>query len=121
VRWIGQLDTGTGNKKDQAANYTFHIWADDGCRLYIDGKQLIDSWVPTWEKDPKSHRKATVKLNPGKHKIVIEYFQGESLKKKDKDPIKLYWSCPERKIPEQIIPASHFSHTLEDFKIEPKK
>ncbi len=119
VRWQGTLDTSVGKRPDKEAEYQFHIWADDGCRLYIDGKLIIDSWRDAWEADEASHRRAKVTLSPGKHKIVLEYFQGQSLAKDDRDPMKLYWSCPARKIPEQIIPASHFSHTVEDFTPNP--
>jgi hypothetical protein len=45
---------------------------------------------------------------------VVEYFQGQSLKGDDKDPMKLYWKCKERKIPLQIVPASHLYHTRKD-------
>jgi len=114
VRWKGTITTKAKAHQDMEAEYTFHIWADDGCRLIIDGKTIIDSWIPAWEMAPESHRKAMVKLTPGEHSIVVEYFQGPSLKKKDHDPIKVYWECPARKIPKQIIPASHFSHSAED-------
>ncbi len=114
VRWKGTLDTAANSKSDKPAKYRFHVWADDGCRLYLDGKLLIDSWKPMWEGDPKSHRYAEITLSPGKHKIVIEYFQGESLKKEDKDPIKLYWKSDARGGKDHIIPAANFSHTVED-------
>ncbi len=119
VRWQGYLSTSVGNKPDKTAKYTFHVWADDGCRLYLDGKLIIDSWSPAWEADAKSHRYAEVTLTPGRHKIVLEYFQGESLRKNDKDPIKLYWQCPARNINEHIIPAANFSHTVEDLVAKP--
>jgi hypothetical protein len=114
VRWKGVLTTSKTPEKDVEAEYTFHIWADDGCRLIIDGKTVINSWIPAWEKAPESHRKAKVTLKPGAHQIVIEYFQGPSLKKKDHDPIKVYWECPAQKMKKSIIPASHFSHSAAD-------
>jgi len=131
VRWQGTLDTHPGHPKgqddpDASVAYTFSLWADDGCRLRIDGTTAIDDWRACAEDDPQAVRKAEVKLKPGKHTIVVEYFQGQSLRKKDRDPIKLYWACPERKLPQQIVPASHFSHTRDDLapaagRLDPKK
>lgn len=120
VRWVGYLDTAPGHSgKDDGGEheYTFEIFADDGCRLFIDGKIIIDDWQACWEKTPQAVRKSVpVKLSSGKHRIVVEYFQGQSLKKWDRDPMKLYWSCVSRHIPRQIVPASHFSHTESDKK-----
>jgi hypothetical protein len=119
VRWLGSLEThvGKGPRESEASTYTFEIWADDGCRLVIDGRTVIDSWVPCSENSPDSLRTATVRLSPGKHSIKIEYFQGISLARADKDPIKVYWRCPERRIPRQTIPAAHFSHTPDDLQV----
>lgn len=115
VRWQGYLDTLPGHAKpDEPATYKFHLWADDGCRLLLDGKVVVDSWQPTWHAAPESHRYAEVELTPGRHRIVVEYFQGQSLPKQDRDPLKLYWECAARQLPEQIIPASHFTHTAAD-------
>jgi hypothetical protein len=120
VRWQGKLIVGTpasadnGKDKKEMVDVEFEMWADDGCRLIIDGETLIDSWIPCWEKSPESHRVAKAKLLTGKHDIVIEYFQGESLKHDDKDPIKLYWKCEALNIPAQVIPASHFEHSKLD-------
>ncbi len=114
VRWQGYLDIPAGPRRWKKTAYRFHIWADDGCRLYLDGKLVIDSWRPAWEGGAEAHRYANVKLTPGKHKIVLEYFQGQSLEKHDRDPIKLYWKCRKRRVPGQIIPASRFYHKLED-------
>jgi hypothetical protein len=113
VRWQGILDTHPRTSgKPGAAEYEFEFWADDGCRLFINGKKLIDSWIPCSEDSPQARRKVKVVLEPGEHEIVVEYFQGQSLKGGDRDPAKLYWSCPARKIPRQIVPAAHFSHTV---------
>jgi len=128
VRWVGSVDLAPGNSEAKGAKakakavtvpaegveVKFEFWADDGARLFIDGEKLIDDWRACSEADADSHRTATVKLGPGPHKIVVEYFQGESLQKDDKDPAKLSWSCEALKIPKQIIPAAHFSHTDAD-------
>ncbi|UCE07259.1 MAG: glycoside hydrolase family 3 C-terminal domain-containing protein, partial [bacterium] len=45
---------------------------DDGARLYVDGKLLIDDWIEHGEK-PIS---AAVELKPGKeYEVVFEYFE----------------------------------------------
>ena len=116
VRWKGLIEIPKG---EGAVNVTFEIWADDGCRLFIDGEKVIDDWKDVDEDATDSHRTATVSLTGGKHKIVVEYFQGESLREDDRDPAKLYWSIPERHVPKQIVPASAFSYTLDDLFPDP--
>lgn len=119
VRWEGWLDVPSPEKQKASdinnVQVNFYIWADDGCRLRIDGKIVIDSWSAAWEKDLESHRMGSLQLTPGKHRIVVEYFQGPSLKRDDHDPMKLYWEIPACKIKKQLIPASHFSHDLENY------
>jgi hypothetical protein len=87
---------------------------DDGARLFVDGRKLIDDWVPKPETSPESRRIVKVRLGEGAHRIAIEYFQGESLRKRDHDPAKFYWSCPTLKIRRSIVPASHLFHTSAD-------
>jgi hypothetical protein len=131
VRWVGYVKLEAGlddvkgkDKKDAAplgtepVEVTFELWMDDGARLFVDGQKLIDDWRACAETEADSHRKATVKLAPGPHRIVVEYFQGESLKAQDHDPAKLYWECPALGIKRKIISAAHFYHTdkdLEDY------
>ena len=114
VRWQGCLNTSPAGGADREASYTFSVWADDGCRLFIDDQKVIDDWRACAEDDPAGVRKAAVTLQPGMHRIVIEYFQGQSLMKRDRDPVKLYWECKERNIPRQILPAAHLSHSDAD-------
>ena len=118
IRWVGYINvqpgaTGEVNpaEPDAPVEVAFEFWADDGARLFIDGQKLIDDWRACWEKTPESHRRATVSLTPGYHRIVVEYFQGQSLERNDHDPAKLYWTLHGHK---QIIPAAHFFHTEED-------
>lgn len=118
IRWVGYINVqpgATGEKKPEDSNapvdVTFELWMDDGARLFIDGSKLIDDWRACWEKTPESHRRATVTLTPGYHRIVVEYFQGQSLEKDDHDPAKLYWTMGGK---QQIVPASHLFHCDED-------
>jgi len=116
VRWLGYLDTAVAGVPDREAEYTFRLWADDGCRLYIEGQELISDWRACCEKAPSSWRQATVTLSPGKHKISVEYFQGQSLVEGDRDPVKLFWRCPTRGIPLQIVPDTNLFFTEDDLK-----
>lgn len=51
---------------------TFIIYSDDGFRLVIDGKKIME-----FTKDrPFSKSQTTLTLQPGKHHIHIKYFQG---------------------------------------------
>jgi len=114
IRWVGyiNIDPGeSGPKATDPVEVGFELWMDDGARLFIDGSKLIDDWKACWEKDPASHRRAAVTLTPGYHRIVVEYFQGQSLEKDDKDPAKLYWTMDGK---QQIVPASHLFYTDED-------
>lgn len=57
---------------DAPGEYRFFLTSDDGSRLYIDGKKVIDNdgvHAPE-EKEGK------VKLKQGAHDIHIQYFQG---------------------------------------------
>lgn len=103
-----------GARTDGRAEYVFEIHADDGCRLYIDGKVLIDDWVACWEKSPLSMRRSPpVLLSEGMHEIVVEYFQGQSLDEGDSDPMRLYWACPQRNLPRQLVRPAHFFHAAQ--------
>lgn len=53
-------------------NYTFSLLSDDGAKLIIDGKVIIDNdgVHPPWEKT------GTVYLKRGIHEIEVPYFQG---------------------------------------------
>ena len=118
VRWKGYIDTTVAGKPDQEASYTFRIFADDGCRLYIDGTAVIDDWRARSEETPEAWRAASVTLTPGKHAVVIEYFQGQSLAVQDHDPMKLYWECTDRGIARQIVPVANFFFKEEDLEAD---
>lgn len=110
VRWVGYIDVpGDGENV-----FLLELWADDGCRLQIDDQVLINSWYACPENIDASHRTATASLTPGKHRIVIEYFQGQSLEAQDSDPIKLYWACTALNIAKQVVPEARLLHKAED-------
>ena len=50
--------------------YRFTTYTDDGVRLWIDGKLVVDSWRPM-----RGYRSATVRLAEGNHDIRMEYYE----------------------------------------------
>jgi len=67
VRWEGQIEA------DYSETHTFYTATDDGVRLWVDGRLLIDHW----EKDHKgTGHSAAIALQAGvKYAIVMEYFE----------------------------------------------
>jgi len=89
VRWSGKLDP------PRSGTYTFHTLSDDGIRLWIDGKSVINNWSGYGRQE----REGKVKLTAGrKVDIRLEYFDSSGAA-----AAKLSWSGPigER----QIIPT----------------
>ncbi len=67
ARWTGQLIApGSGI-------YEIGVMSDNGCRLYLDGKLIIDSWIVD---NASSLRSVYYKLEKGKHyDIRVEFFE----------------------------------------------
>ncbi len=67
IRWTGRIHIPKDGK------YTFFLESDDGSRLYIDGKQIIDhnGLHAMEEKDGEAE------LKEGKHSIKIEFFEND--------------------------------------------
>ncbi len=114
VRWQGYLTIPAAETPDAEFLYKFYVFADDGCRLFIDGEKLIDDWRPCSENAPDAIRSVSKKLKAGRHRIVVEYFQGQSLAANDRDPIRLSWECRARGLKSTVIPETQFSHRRED-------
>jgi hypothetical protein len=57
---------------DKAGSYGFRVESDDGSKLYIDGKLVIDNDGV----HPPTSAEGTVQLAAGTHKLELEYFQG---------------------------------------------
>ena len=55
---------------DEDVDAAFQVTADDGARVIVDGKQIIDDWRP--RKKPKGER---LKLEAGVHHVRVEYFE----------------------------------------------
>ena len=52
VRWKGQI------KIDQSSTYTFYTISDDGVRLFINGKNIINNW----QAQPATENKGAITL-----------------------------------------------------------
>ena len=66
VRWEGQI------KIDHTCEHTFYTISDDGVRLFINDKKIIDNWTA----HPASENKGTISLQKGEEcSIRIEYFE----------------------------------------------
>ena len=95
VRWTGEVEAG------YTETYTFYPKTDDGVRLWVGGKQLVDSWetVPIY---PIEHS-GTIDLIAGStYRIVMEYFESTA-----NAIAELRWESPST--PKQLIPQAAFA------------
>jgi beta-glucosidase len=94
VRWTGKL------KAPESGNYTLGFTADDGARLYLDGKLLVDAWANNRTKTATKE----IALERGRsYDLRMEYFQYQR-----ENIAKLVWSPPrmaERLIDEAVKAA----------------
>lgn len=65
VRWTAKLTIAT------AGEHTFFAKADDGVRVLVDGKTIVDDW----ESHPATESSGKVTLSAGEHELRVEYFQ----------------------------------------------
>ncbi len=90
VRWTGRLDP------PRTGTYTFHTTSDDGVRLWVDGKHIINDW----NSHGPEERRGQVKLTAGqKADIRLEYYDAASVA-----VVKLEWSAPG--LTRQVVPTS---------------
>lgn len=54
-----------------AGVYRFRLSGDDGVRLLVDGKKLIDEW----RDQPPSEYTADIELTGGEHRLVLEFYE----------------------------------------------
>ena len=89
VRWSGNLNPPVSGE------YVLALTGDDGYRLYLDGKLLIEDWTVHAAKTIEK----TVKLTGGKsYPIRVEYFQGRGGASVD-----LAWKMPNTNFKQQIL------------------
>lgn len=94
VRWTGKLTP------TDSGRYILHVRYDDGVRVWIDGKLVIDDWNGNYVI---VDRRAELDLQDGRaYDLKVEYFNGGDL-----GVMQLYWTPPGR--PEEILPESMLS------------
>jgi len=68
IRWKGKL------KAPKDGSYTFFLESDDGSRLLIDGKEVVDNGG----LHEMQTQTGSVELKAGDHDIQIDYFENEN-------------------------------------------
>ncbi|HYE99852.1 MAG TPA: PA14 domain-containing protein [Planctomycetota bacterium] len=90
VRWTGLVEP------QHSETYTFHVRSDDGARLWIDGRLIIDRWVA----QSATEWSGSIALVGGRrYALKLEYFEagGDAV-------AQLRWSSPST--PKALIPTS---------------
>lgn len=80
------LHTTTNIVVPMDGSYSFKLNSDDGAKLYIDGKLVIDN---DGQHAPTA-KEATLTLAAGQHALSIDYFQGPRYQ----IALELYWKTP---------------------------
>ncbi|MCB9889066.1 MAG: c-type cytochrome [Planctomycetes bacterium] len=93
---FGMLFRGT-LQIEKAGQYTFFLASDDGSRLFVDGKCVVDNDG----HHPMRERRGRLQLAPGPHAIVLTYFdQGGD------DGLRVAWRGPgfgRQPIPDRLL------------------
>src|SRR6185369_1513491 len=101
VRWTGKLTP------PESGNYTLGFTADDGARLYVDGKLLVEAWT----SNPTKTVTKEIALEAGRsYDLRMEYFQNNR-----ENIAKLVWSYPrmtERLLEEAVQAARESEMTV---------
>jgi hypothetical protein len=93
ARWTGEVEAAF------TETYTFYTTSDDGARLWINGVQLVDSWV---DQSATEHR-GTIDLVAGTtYSLIMEYYENTG-----GAVAELRWSSPST--PKQLIPQAALS------------
>jgi hypothetical protein len=96
VRWTGRI------QPHHSQRHTFYVTSDDGVRLWIDGKLVVDNWTPHTVTEDTGE----IDLVGGRqHDLRLEFFDsyGEAT-------IKLEWESAST--PREVVPAERLSLPL---------
>jgi hypothetical protein len=91
IRWTGYV------RINEPDIYEFYTISDDGVRLWIGNKMIIDNW----NVHGATLDKGEIRLTPGYHKIRLEYYQGSG-----DMIIKLHWKRPSEP-QKRVVPARY--------------
>lgn len=97
ARWTGEIEP------TFSETYTFYTTSDDGVRLWIDGRLIIDNWTD----HAPTENNGTIDLQAGrKYNLRLEYFEnaGGAL-------LRLAWSSPSQL--KQIIPSTRLGTPID--------
>jgi hypothetical protein len=93
VRWTGRIEP------ESSETYRFSMIGDNGFRLWVDGRLIIDNWVDNWDIEQVGE---PISLEAGhRYDIKVEYFEhvgGSNLR--------LRWESPSQ--PKEIVPPEAF-------------
>ena len=95
----------------QAGKYTFFVASDDGSRIYLDEKLLVDND----RLQGMTERSGTVELTAGPHKLMVTYFDNGG-----GDGLSVAWSGPgiqKQPIPTDRLTVGGSGQTLHDLAI----
>jgi glucose/arabinose dehydrogenase len=95
VRWTGSV------VPRYSQTYTFYTHSNDGVRLWVDAKLLIDNWTT----HSTTENRGTVTLQAGRaYSLKMEFFENKGLAS-----ARLHWSSPSQR--KEIIPAAQLRPT----------
>lgn len=80
ARWEGYLDV------TAIGEYTFYLKTDDGSRLWIDGRLVVDNWGHHGDEETKT---GIAKLSVGMHVVRVDYYEEDG-----SASAKLEWAGP---------------------------
>jgi hypothetical protein len=96
VRWTGQVEAAF------TETYTFYPRTNEGVRLWVEGRLLVDNWLDR----PATEDKGTIDLMAGQfYSVVMEYYENTG-----GAVAELRWSSPHT--PKQLIPQAALSPPL---------
>jgi len=95
IRWTGKI------KIPKDGQYTFFLESDDGSRLLIDSKTVVDNGG----LHDMQEQSGKVELKEGEHEIQIDYFENEN---DGGAGCVLSWKTKET--PKEVVPASVLLH-----------
>lgn len=96
ARWSGFL------RIPRAGTYTFSVESDDGGRLYLDGKLIVDNGGV----HPPHTRRRTARLEAGDHPLRLDFFENDGIAL-----CKVHWKFERED--SSLIPASAFFHRID--------